>query len=83
MITAGRRGEQEERGGGKRWCIQYLAYIQRKMLNELGGKTTLACASFCRESGATTTDVEYLRLTMQRSVDVISARLHFIDLIIA
>lgn len=61
MITVGRRGEQEERGGGKRWCIQYLAYIQRKMLNELGGKTTLACASFCRESGATTTDVEYLR----------------------
>lgn len=55
-----RRGEEEERRGGRRWCIQYLAYIQRKMLNELGGKTTLACASFCRANGATITDVEYL-----------------------
>lgn len=62
------RGEEEERGGGKRWCIQYLAYIQRKMLNELGGKTALACASFCRAGGATTTDVEYPRLTTQHDL---------------
>lgn len=41
------------------------------MLNELGGKTTLACASFCRANGATITDVEYL-LYNGRSRDCLS-----------